>query len=146
MALGVAPFIEERRHLHRKVLHHGEIAERLELQLPSSVTVSLTRVRQVQRGRPFTTMAQEPHMPTRQAKRYDRVASCSRWISVTTSRMVWCARRGTAKVWKRPTAVPRQTSTDSVDLEVPGHDRMLTYDRIEHRTQHAEPRPEPAIA
>jgi len=35
---------------------------------PSPAT-SLTRVRQVQRGRPFTTMAQEPHMPTRQAKR-----------------------------------------------------------------------------
>ena len=43
--------------------------------LPSAATASLTRVRQVQRGRPFTTMAQEPHMPTRQAKRYDRVAS-----------------------------------------------------------------------
>jgi hypothetical protein len=28
-----------------------------------------TCVRQVQRGRPFTVMAQEPHMPTRQAKR-----------------------------------------------------------------------------
>ena len=36
---------------------------------PPSSTTSLTRVRQVQRGRPFTTMAQEPHMPTRQAKR-----------------------------------------------------------------------------
>ena len=33
------------------------------------LTTSFTRVRQVQRGRPFTTMAQEPHMPTRQAKR-----------------------------------------------------------------------------
>ena len=28
-----------------------------------------TCVRQVQRGVPFTVMAQEPHMPTRQAKR-----------------------------------------------------------------------------
>ena len=28
-----------------------------------------TWVRQVQRGLPFTVMAQEPHMPTRQAKR-----------------------------------------------------------------------------
>jgi hypothetical protein len=28
-----------------------------------------TCVRQVQRGRPLTVMAQEPHMPTRQAKR-----------------------------------------------------------------------------
>ncbi len=36
---------------------------------PSALATSLTRVRQVQRGRPFTTMAQEPHMPTRQAKR-----------------------------------------------------------------------------
>jgi hypothetical protein len=35
--------------------------------LPSPPAASLTRVRQVQRGRPFTTMAQEPHMPTRQA-------------------------------------------------------------------------------
>ena len=28
-----------------------------------------TCVRQVQRGRPLTVMAQDPHMPTRQAKR-----------------------------------------------------------------------------
>ena len=28
-----------------------------------------TWARQVQRGRPLTVMAQEPHMPTRQAKR-----------------------------------------------------------------------------
>ena len=41
--------------------------------LPSVAGASATRVRQVQRGRPFTTMAQEPHMPTRQAKRYARV-------------------------------------------------------------------------
>ena len=69
MALGVAPLVEERDHLDREVLHHREIAQRLELQLAVAVTASLTRVRQVQRGRPFTTMAQEPHMPTRQAKR-----------------------------------------------------------------------------
>jgi len=36
---------------------------------PSGPATSDTRVRQVQRGRPFTTMAQDPHMPTRQAKR-----------------------------------------------------------------------------
>ena len=35
---------------------------------PSAATFA-TCVRQVQRGRPFTVMAQEPHMPTRQAKR-----------------------------------------------------------------------------
>ena len=35
---------------------------------PSGATAA-TRVRQVQRGRPFTVMPQEPHMPTRQAKR-----------------------------------------------------------------------------
>ena len=69
MAPGVAPFVEERRHLDREVLHHREIAQRLELELAVVAAASLTRVRQVQRGRPFTTMAQEPHMPTRQAKR-----------------------------------------------------------------------------
>ena len=56
-------------------------------------------------------------MPTRQAKRYDSVASCSRWISVTTSSTVWCARRGTLKAWKRPSFAPRQTSTESIDSE-----------------------------
>ena len=40
-----------------------------------SLTTLETCVRQVQRGRPFTVMAQEPHMPTRQAKRYDSVGS-----------------------------------------------------------------------
>ena len=35
---------------------------------PSSTTLEMC-VRQVQRGRPLTVMAQEPHMPTRQAKR-----------------------------------------------------------------------------
>ena len=115
MALGVAPLVEERRHIDGEVLDHGEVAERLEPQRAAHASASLTRVRQVQRGRPFTTMAQEPHMPTRQAKRYDSVASCSRWICVTTSRMVWCARRGTVKLWKTPSAAPRQTSTDSVE-------------------------------
>jgi len=36
--------------------------------LPSSATFE-TWVRQVQRGRPLTVMAHDPHMPTRQAKR-----------------------------------------------------------------------------
>jgi hypothetical protein len=36
--------------------------------LPFAATLE-TCMRQVQRGRPFTVMAQEPHMPTRQAKR-----------------------------------------------------------------------------
>ena len=140
VALGVAPLVEERRHVDGEVLDHGEVAERLEPQLSPSAA-SLTRVRQVQRGRPFTTMAQEPHMPTRQAKRYDRVASCSRWICVTTSRMVWCARRGTAKVWKAPSAPPRQTSTDndfgtclSAMAEMLGH--AVPF---EHRIEHARP-------
>ena len=35
---------------------------------PSSTTLEMC-VRQVQRGRPLTVMAQLPHMPTRQAKR-----------------------------------------------------------------------------
>ena len=35
---------------------------------PSSTTFEMC-VRQVQRGRPLTVMAQLPHMPTRQAKR-----------------------------------------------------------------------------
>ena len=35
---------------------------------PSSTTRE-TCVRQVQRGRPLTVMAHDPHMPTRQAKR-----------------------------------------------------------------------------
>jgi hypothetical protein len=35
---------------------------------PSAATLE-TWVRQVQRGRPFTVIAQEPHMPTRHAKR-----------------------------------------------------------------------------
>jgi hypothetical protein len=34
-----------------------------------------TWVRQVQRGRPLTVMAHDPHMPTRQAKRYASVES-----------------------------------------------------------------------
>ena len=69
VALGVAPLVEERRHVDRQVLDHGEVAQRLEPQRAVGAAASLTRVRQVQRGRPFTTMAQEPHMPTRQAKR-----------------------------------------------------------------------------
>ena len=36
--------------------------------VPPSTTLA-TCVRQVQRGRPLTVIAQEPHMPTRQAKR-----------------------------------------------------------------------------
>jgi hypothetical protein len=36
--------------------------------VPSSATLS-TWVRQVQRGLPFTVMAQDPQTPTRQAKR-----------------------------------------------------------------------------
>ena len=36
--------------------------------LPSAVTLD-TCVRQVQRGTPLTVIAQEPHTPTRQAKR-----------------------------------------------------------------------------
>ena len=35
---------------------------------PFAITFE-TCVRQVQRGRPLTVMAQEPHMPTRQANR-----------------------------------------------------------------------------
>ena len=54
-----------------------------------------TCVRQVQRGRPFTVMAHEPHMPTRQAKRYDSVGSRWRCTNVTTSSTVWFSRRGT---------------------------------------------------
>src|ERR1700683_2000378 len=35
-----------------------------------SLPTFATCVRQVQRGRPLTVMAHEPHMPTRQANRY----------------------------------------------------------------------------
>src|ERR1039457_1580164 len=43
-----------------------------------SCIIADTRVRQVQQGRPLMVIAQEPHMPTRHAKRYDRVGSILR--------------------------------------------------------------------
>src|SRR3954451_11513186 len=52
-------------------------------------------VRQVHRGRPLTVIAQDPHMPTRQANRYDSVESTLRWTQVTTSSTVWLAYKGT---------------------------------------------------
>ena len=70
-----------------------------------------TCVRQVQRARPFTVIAQEPHMPTRQANRYDSVESSERWMWVTTSSTVWLSSRGTSKFWKCPDSCPRQTRT-----------------------------------
>ena len=53
-------------------LSSGPISSR---PLPATLA---TWVRQVQRGWPFTVMAQEPHTPTRQAKRYDNVGSILR--------------------------------------------------------------------
>ena len=65
----------------------GRLASGASVKAPSRTTVA-TRVRQVQRGRPFTVIAHDPHMPTRHAKRYDRLGSKCRWIHVTTSRTV----------------------------------------------------------
>src|SRR5215467_12839769 len=42
---------------------------------PPFLTTFDTWVRQVQRGRPLTVMAQEPQTPTRQANRYDKEGS-----------------------------------------------------------------------
>jgi len=46
----------------------GRLRRGSSVSTPSGATAA-TRVRQVQRGRPFTVMPQEPHMPTRQANR-----------------------------------------------------------------------------
>ena len=46
----------------------GRLASGARRSAPSCATLS-TCVRQVQRGLPFTVIAHEPHMPTRQAKR-----------------------------------------------------------------------------
>src|SRR3954463_13390603 len=46
----------------------GRLASGPIVSLPLDATFA-TWVRQVQRGLPFTVIAQEPHMPTRQAKR-----------------------------------------------------------------------------
>ncbi len=55
--------MSQARSLITGILASGPISSR-----PSSTTFEMW-VRQVQRGRPFTVMAQLPHMPTRQAKR-----------------------------------------------------------------------------
>src|SRR5260370_1325863 len=60
---------------------------------PLSATFD-TWVRQGQRGRPLTVMAQEPHMPTRQAKREDSGGSGWRCTKGTTSSTGWVAPRG----------------------------------------------------
>ena len=46
----------------------GMLASGESFSLPPFATVA-TRARQVQRGRPLTVMAQEPHMPTRHENR-----------------------------------------------------------------------------
>ena len=44
-----------------------------------SLATRPTWVRHVHRATPLTVMAHEPHMPTRQEKRYASVASMRRW-------------------------------------------------------------------
>ena len=55
--------MSQARSLITGILRNGSMVRRL------SRSTLLTCVRQVQRGIPFTIIAQEPHMPTRQAKR-----------------------------------------------------------------------------
>src|SRR5688572_13026458 len=85
---------------------------------PSATTE--TCVRHVQRALPLTVIAHEPHMPTRHAKRYDRVGSHLRWMCVTTSSTVWLSRRGTVNSSKCPDSFPRHTRTRSVLIGSPG--------------------------
>ena len=66
--LRLLPLLEERRHVGGEILDDRQVGERPDLE-PAAFATLATCVRQVQRGRPLTVMAQEPHMPTRQAKR-----------------------------------------------------------------------------
>src|SRR2546430_16422197 len=56
-----------------------------------------TWVRQVQRGTPFTLIAHEPHMPTRQAQPEASVASRGRWDDDNTAGTRWLGGGGTSE-------------------------------------------------
>jgi hypothetical protein len=93
---GPAPTCRRTAHVGGQVLDHRQVGQRRDLQRPSAPTTLDTCVRQVQRAWPLTVIAHEPHMPTRQAKRYDSVGSRWRCTWVTTSSTVWLSWRGTS--------------------------------------------------
>ena len=66
---GTRPLVEEFAHVGDEVLDHRQVGERRDLERPLPSTTLATCVRQVQRALPLTVIAQEPHMPTRQANR-----------------------------------------------------------------------------
>jgi hypothetical protein len=66
--LAFCHFSKKRVRSAARSLMIGRLASGPISSLPSSITFDVC-VRQVQRGRPLTVIAHDPHMPTRQAKR-----------------------------------------------------------------------------